>query len=398
MTQAVESYALNPEAELYAALMRAAADAVLTRLNSKIATEAAARESADNALNLRVVEVETDVTALQEAVTVLQQSKMDTISLETQFKDWLAQPSQLALLEGSVMTWNGATYSVASVLASLLAKPIIVGTRVLSRDADYYPVTMRATLASGQVCVFNRTVETITPADAANGVYERRRYSYSCDDFAGQSVTQTLVRDLVPVYSQAEPGMVLFTQPQVVEDTNILFDVTTGFTGKVVLPLSAMDLNADGSIGIPVPPQPQPDPLPPEPNPEPEPTPNPEPAPAPGAAELTALQQAQAAQQSADADVVTADALADQTEASAAQAVIDRDAAQVTLNEAQAGGDAETIAVAQTAYDDAVSYAAGLTAQAAQQRAHVATLEAIAATAAQAVIDAQAAYDAAIAG
>ena len=389
MTQAVESYALNPDAELYAALMRAAADAVLTRLNTKIATETAARESADNALNLRVVEVETDVTALQEAVTVLQQSKMDTISLETQFKDWLAQPSQLALLEGSVMTWNGATYSVASVLASLLAKPIIVATRVLSRDADYYPVTMRATLASGQVCVFDRTVETITPADAANGVYERRRYSYSCADFAGQAVTQTLVRDLVPVYSQAEPGMVLFTQPQVVEDTNILFDVTTGFTGKVVLPLSAMDLNADGSIGIPVPPAPAPTPAP---------APEPAPAPAPGAAELIALQQAQAAKQSADSDVVTADALADQTEASAAQAVIDRDAAQTTLTEAQAGGDAETIAVAQTAYDDAVSYAAGLNEQAVQQRNHVGTLENIAAAAAQGVIDAQAAYDAAIAG
>jgi hypothetical protein len=391
---AIESYALDIDADVYAAVLRQAADAVLARLNSKLATETAARQSADSILSTRIGEVEVDVVTLQADVDLLKSSKLDTISLETQFRDWLNRPEQLALLEGAVMSWNGGSYSVSSVLASLLAKPIIVSTAVVSRDTDYYPVTMRTTLAAGQVCIFGRAVEVVAAADPVEGIFERRRYTYTCPDFAGQSVAQSLTCDIVPVYSLAEPGMVLFTHPQVVERTNILFDLTAGFTGRTTVPLSPLDLNADGHIGA-VPPPPNPEPVP---SPTPAPAPEPAPAPAPGAAELIALQAAQQGLQSANADVTTADALADQTEASAAQAVAARDAAQQALTDAQAGGDAQVIATAQAEYDAAAAHAASVTAQAEQQRAHVGTLETIAAAAQQTVDNAQAAYNAAIAG
>jgi hypothetical protein len=279
-----ESYALAIHEEQQAIMLRQAADAVLTRANQLIATEAAARQSGDAALGDRI-------TSLQTIVTQLQQVKLDTSLLEQAFRDWLPTAGFQQLVDGLNLVYMGQRSSLTSVVQSLLSKPVIRSQRVAARDGDYYPAAMAVTLTTGQVCLFARALEVLAAADATAGTPERRRYSYSCADFAGQAVSTSITADIVPVRSMTDASLVLFHQPQLVEVEDILFDLSIGFGGAQGLSLSPLDVNADGMIGnppasAPVEPEPAPAPAPVEPEPAPAPAPvEPEPAPAPAPVE-----------------------------------------------------------------------------------------------------------------
>ncbi len=265
-----ESYALAIHEEQHVIMLRQAADAVLTRSNQLIATEASARQSGDAALDARI-------NAVQAVVNQLQQVKLDTTLLEQAFRDWLPTAGFQQLIDGLNLTYMGQRSSLSSVIESLLSKPVIRSQRVAARDGDFYPAAMAVTLTTGQVCLFARVMEVLVAADIAVGTPERRRYSYSCADFAGQPATTRITADIVPVRSMTDASLVLFHQPQLVEVEDILFDLSAGFGAAQGLSLSPLDVNADGVIGAPAP-------APVEPEPAPAPV---EPAPAPAPAEPT---------------------------------------------------------------------------------------------------------------
>ena len=204
-------------------------------------------EASDNAIT---TEMRNAITAINQQLTVIDRKaeifdKPETEALEAAFQTFLNTAGVSSLLGAMSVGINGTSYSVASVIETLVNADKIASREILALDADDLPTSVKYVLHDG----YEVTVPYTRVDDADTG---KITITGSTTDWRGLTATDTIE------FNKLTTERVVFGAPyqdvryNLTKTTNIMFDLTSMLAEAAEIASAAPDLDGDGVIGTPV--------------------------------------------------------------------------------------------------------------------------------------------------